>query len=274
MYLGRVAELADRRDAVPRAGAPVHPGAHVGDPGPRPDAPPHSGSSSRATCPSPVNPPTGCRFHPRCPLREQLGQPGDLRRGDPAAHRHRRRPPVRLPLPPAGGGSGSRPGTSAAAAGRRRPDAAPEPGRRLEPLSSFTLRGESIAAGSSVDRPSVVSTSVPSSGHRRRTRAPRRPRSAPRSGPRSARFERRDGRRRRPAPDQHLAEVGDPDVGLERLVREVAGGPVIGTPRPPTRERRIDRPALLGLAESLVQPAAGVEAAARRRVDRARARRP
>ena len=33
----------------------------------------------RGDVPSPVNPPTGCRFHPRCQLREQLGAPADLR---------------------------------------------------------------------------------------------------------------------------------------------------------------------------------------------------
>ena len=49
MYLGRIAELADRRDLFTKQEHPYTHGAHVGDPGPRPDAAPHSGSSSRAT---------------------------------------------------------------------------------------------------------------------------------------------------------------------------------------------------------------------------------
>jgi hypothetical protein len=63
--------------------------------------------------------------------------------------------------------------------------------------------------------------------------------------------------------------VGDPDVGLERLIGEMTRRLVVGRRRDHL-ERRVDRPALLGLSEALVQPAAGVEPAARRRVDGAR----
>ena len=79
--------------------------------------------------------------------------------------------------------------------------------------------------------------------------------------------EHRERRRRRPAPDRVPRHVGDPDVGLQRLLGEVTRGRLVAGEDP---ERRIDRPALLGLAEPLVQPAARVEPAARRRVDRAR----
>ncbi len=72
---------------------------------------------------------------------------------------------------------------------------------------------------------------------------------------------------RRPAPGPFLAKMGDPDVGLERLLGEVARDGLLAREDP---QLRVDRPALLGLAEPLVQPAAGVEPAARRRVDRAR----
>jgi oligopeptide transport system ATP-binding protein len=38
----------------------------------------------RGDVPSPVNPPSGCRFHPRCWLREQLGNPEICETEDPA----------------------------------------------------------------------------------------------------------------------------------------------------------------------------------------------
>ena len=53
--------------------------------------------------PSPVNPPSGCRFHPRCQVRQQLGDPAICADVVPPLIELRQRPPVRLPLPPAGG---------------------------------------------------------------------------------------------------------------------------------------------------------------------------
>jgi len=74
MYLGRIAEVADRR-AIFRD--PQHPYTQaLMSAIPIPDA---SLRRKRVILagdvPSPVNPPSGCRFHPRCPLRERLGQP-------------------------------------------------------------------------------------------------------------------------------------------------------------------------------------------------------
>ena len=46
-------------------------------------------SSSRATCRRPANPPSGCRFHTRCWLREQLGNPESCETEDPPLRTHR-----------------------------------------------------------------------------------------------------------------------------------------------------------------------------------------
>jgi peptide/nickel transport system ATP-binding protein/oligopeptide transport system ATP-binding protein len=74
MYLGRIAEVADRIDIFRD---PQHPYTQaLMSAIPIPDA-----SLRRrrvilkGDVPSPVNPPEGCRFHPRCPLRERLGNP-------------------------------------------------------------------------------------------------------------------------------------------------------------------------------------------------------
>ena len=65
----------------------------------------------RGDVPSPVNPPTGCRFHPRCQLRQDLGAPAICAEvvppliqlgGDHQCACHFRQPPG-TPTPPVGG---------------------------------------------------------------------------------------------------------------------------------------------------------------------------
>ena len=88
MYLGKVVELADRRDDVPRAGAPLHPGADVGDPGPRPGAAPeadHPQGRRALAAPAAV----GLPVPPALPAPGVARQSRDLRDGGAAAHRRR-----------------------------------------------------------------------------------------------------------------------------------------------------------------------------------------
>jgi len=69
MYLGKVVETADRNDIYDR---PQHPytkallsSIPVPDPAVERERAP---ISLKGEIPSPVNPPSGCRFHPRCPI--------------------------------------------------------------------------------------------------------------------------------------------------------------------------------------------------------------
>jgi len=69
MYLGKVVETADRKDIYDRPQHPYTKALLSSIPVPDPVA-----EMSRAPItlkgeiPSPVNPPSGCRFHPRCPI--------------------------------------------------------------------------------------------------------------------------------------------------------------------------------------------------------------
>jgi peptide/nickel transport system ATP-binding protein/oligopeptide transport system ATP-binding protein len=74
MYLGRITELADRRDLFARQEHPYTHALMSAIPVPDPEVR-RQRIILTGDVPSPVNPPTGCRFHPRCPLRAELGGP-------------------------------------------------------------------------------------------------------------------------------------------------------------------------------------------------------
>jgi oligopeptide transport system ATP-binding protein len=74
MYLGRIAELAERRDLFERQDHPYTSALMSAIPVPDPEQRRQRVILS-GDVPSPINPPTGCRFHPRCPLRAELGDP-------------------------------------------------------------------------------------------------------------------------------------------------------------------------------------------------------
>ncbi len=74
MYLGRIAELADRRELFRKQEHPYTEALMSAIPIPDPELR-RKRVILEGDVPSPVNPPTGCRFHPRCPLRKELGDP-------------------------------------------------------------------------------------------------------------------------------------------------------------------------------------------------------
>ena len=74
MYLGRIAELADRRELFRQQEHPYTQALMSAIPIPDPTLR-RQRVILMGDVPSPVNPPTGCRFHPRCPLRQQMGDP-------------------------------------------------------------------------------------------------------------------------------------------------------------------------------------------------------
>jgi oligopeptide transport system ATP-binding protein len=82
MYLGRIAELADRIELFRQQEHPYTVALMSAIPVPDPEIR-RQRVILTGDVPSPVNPPSGCRFHPRCPLRKTLGDPAICATEDP-----------------------------------------------------------------------------------------------------------------------------------------------------------------------------------------------
>jgi oligopeptide/dipeptide ABC transporter ATP-binding protein len=83
MYLGKVAEVADRADLFRQAEHPYTQALLSAIPIPDPELR-RTRIILKGDVPSPVNPPRGCRFHPRCQLRAALGDPEVCATTEPA----------------------------------------------------------------------------------------------------------------------------------------------------------------------------------------------
>ncbi len=82
MYLGKLVELRRSRSSTEIRGTPTP--WRCFRPCPSPIRVSEPGASCfRGDVPSPANPPSGCRFHTRCWLREQLGNPEICSTEDP-----------------------------------------------------------------------------------------------------------------------------------------------------------------------------------------------
>jgi peptide/nickel transport system ATP-binding protein/oligopeptide transport system ATP-binding protein len=82
MYLGRVVEIADRVRIFAAARHPYSQALLSAVPIPNPELRRPRVILS-GDVPSPIDPPRGCRFHPRCPLRLELASPEVCSREDP-----------------------------------------------------------------------------------------------------------------------------------------------------------------------------------------------
>ena len=83
MYLGRVAEMADRRAMFRDPEHPYTQALFSAIPVPDPELR-RTRVILKGDVPSPVNPPRGCRFNPRCQLRASLGGPAICAEIDPS----------------------------------------------------------------------------------------------------------------------------------------------------------------------------------------------